>query len=97
MIKENKGMGEMTKDDGTESVDSSVWNVWNDPEPGKAVGVRAEDGGICTYCGEYYEQLGMTINWTERVVDGVSEGEKTRQICVKCLIKAFDNALGRKP
>jgi hypothetical protein len=57
------------------------------------VGVRAEDGGICTYCGEYYEPMGMEINWTERVVDGVGEGEVTRLICVKCLIRAFDKAL----
>jgi hypothetical protein len=61
------------------------------------VEVRAEDGGVCSYCFEYYEQMGMAINWTERVVDGVAEGAIRRLICVKCLIRAFDNALGKKP
>jgi hypothetical protein len=57
------------------------------------VEVRAEDGGGCSYCFEYYKQMGMAINWTERV--GTREETNTRLICVKCLIRAFDKALGK--
>jgi len=49
----------------------------------------------CTYCGGYYEQMGMAISWTEKV--GSRDETTTRLICHRCLIEAFDNALGRKP
>ena len=58
------------------------------------IGVRAEDGGVCTYCGEYYEPMGMAIQFIDTTD---IQNSKVRLICVKCLIEAFDNALvGRR-
>lgn len=58
------------------------------------VSVRAKDGGICTYCGEHYELMGMAIRF---IYTTDIQNSKVRLICVKCLIEAFDNALvGRR-
>lgn len=54
------------------------------------VGVRAEDGGVCSYCGEYYEQMGVVISWTDSID---SLRDEVRRICVKCLIEAFDRVM----